>query len=126
MATDTLDSRLVTIGLVVLAALVLFPLLFGVGMMTGGPMMGDHWGEWGHGAGAEWMFLLGLAMQVLFLVALGVGVYYLVRSLSDGGSRGSTDPALDELRRAYARGDLTDEEYERRRERLEGDETGRD
>jgi putative membrane protein len=29
------------------------------------------------------------------------------------------DPAIEELRHAYARGDLTDEEYESRRERLE-------
>ncbi|WP_419181143.1 SHOCT domain-containing protein [Haloarcula litorea] len=34
---------------------------------------------------------------------------------------GGTDRALDELRLAYARGDLTDEEYEQRKETLEGD-----
>jgi len=126
MATDTLDRRLVTVALVVLAALVLVPMLFGAGMMTGGPMTGGHWGEWGHGAGGGWMLVFGLATQVLFLVALGVGAYYLVRTLSDGGSRGRTDPAVEELRRAYARGDLTDEEYERRRERLADVETTRD
>jgi putative membrane protein len=33
-----------------------------------------------------------------------------------------TDPALEELRMAYARGDLSEEEFEERRERLRQEE----
>lgn len=129
MTTETGDRRLVTVVLVVLALLVLFPLLFGgMFVMGGGPMMGGHWGEgWGHGATAWWMVLVGVLMQVVFLVALLVAGYFVYRTLvgSSGAASGRRDPALEELRRAYARGDLSDEEYERRRETLlEGDERG--
>jgi putative membrane protein len=49
----------------------------------------------------------------LFLLFVVAGVLLLRR-----GTEGSAaDSALEELRLAYARGDLTDEEYETRRER---------
>ena len=49
-------------------------------------------------------------MTIALLVLVGIG-YLIYRSASG-------DPALDELRLAYARGDLSDEEYEERRDRL--------
>jgi putative membrane protein len=56
-------------------------------------------------------------VRLLVLALLLAGGYLLLRSV--GGEReDERDPALEELRRAYARGDLTDEEFEHRRERL--------
>ena len=121
MASNTTDRQLVWIVLAIVGALVILPAFaMGFGMMGMGPTMGGAWdhGMWGASDGASgWMFVVGVGMQLLFL-ALLVGAGYLgYRALS--GSGGSTDPAMDELRSAYARGDLDDEEFERRRDRLE-------
>lgn len=101
--------------LIVIAALFALPLVM---MAIAGPFMGGmHTGTvdgviGGAGAGAWlWMTILPL----LFLLVIGYGGYRVVT----GGER--SDAAVEELRRAYARGDLTDEEYETRRQRLEAD-----
>lgn len=116
MATE--DS-LVRALLLVLAAIVLLPLLMMAFMM---PMMG-LWG-WGHmwdggawnGTGPAWM---GILMWLGFLIVL-LGIGYLVyRAVSR--SRDGADAAIEELRLAYARGELSEEEYENRRQRLERD-----
>ena len=117
MSTNSTDKQLVTIVLVVLGAVVVLPVLFvGFGPMTGG-MWGGH--MWGDGTVPGWMVLVGLLMQLLFLAAI-VGAGYLVyRAVTTADS--GTDRALEELRLAYARGDLTDEEYEQRKDTLERD-----
>lgn len=118
MTRQTEDTRLVTVLLGIVAALVVVPMLFmGFGMMGVGPMMGGMWGGMWDGAMSGWLFAVGIVVQLLFLAAV-VGAGYLIYRAVAGGERGS-DRALEELRLAYARGDLTDEEYERRRERLE-------
>ncbi|WP_254545572.1 SHOCT domain-containing protein [Halomarina pelagica] len=125
---ETTD-RLVRLALVALAVLLLAPLvvmllamLLGGWPTTGGWMMGPGggWGGpggWmmGTGGGGAWWWLGGLLwlLGLIAVVALASGV------LRGAGGEGE-DSALVELRRAYARGDLTDEEYERRRERLGG------
>jgi putative membrane protein len=118
MSTDTSDRRLVTLLLVVLAALVVLPLLgMGFGMLGYGSMMGGMWGGgmWNGGTVPGWMLFVGLVMPLLFLLLLAGLVYLVYRLLTDEGGE---DAAIDELRTAYARGDLTDEEYEDRLERL--------
>ncbi|QLG49899.1 SHOCT domain-containing protein [Natrinema halophilum] len=122
MTTRTEDTNIVTIVLVTLGILVVLPAIFmGVGMMGFGPMMGGAWGHgmWGGGTGAGWMALVAVLMQLLFVAAIVGAGYYLVRTLAGGDD---TDRALEELRLAYARGDLNDEEYERRRDALERNE----
>ena len=122
MSTNSTDKQLVTIVLIVLGAMVILPVLFmGFGMMGFGPMTGGMWGGhmWGDGTAPGWMVLVGLLMQLLFLAVI-VGAGYLIYravTTADGG----TDQALEELRLAYARGDLTDEEYAERKETLERD-----
>ncbi|WP_256392710.1 SHOCT domain-containing protein [Natronoarchaeum rubrum] len=120
MATNRNDSSLVAI-LLVLAALVVFPMIvMGGGMMGFGSMMGawEH-GMWGGGAMPGWMLLVGVLMQLLFLAAIVGAGYLLYRAVA--GSDDDADRALEELRVAYARGELTDEEYEQRRDALERD-----
>jgi putative membrane protein len=118
MASNTLDRKLVWVVLALVGALVVLPAFaMGFGTMGTGPMMGGAWdhGVWGADGGSGWM-LVGVAMQLLFL-AVVVGVGYLgYRALTSAGE--TTDPAIEELRSAYARGDIDDEEFERRRERL--------
>jgi len=124
VASDGLDAK--TVLLLLLAAVILLPLLttgMGYGMM-GGPMMGGGMGGGGMWGGSQtgsgWWLLAGLLGRVLtLLVLVGVG-YFVYRALTE--SDDGTDEALEELRLAYARGDLSDEEYERRRKTLEGNE----
>lgn len=77
--------------------------------------MGDG-GTWG-GAGGTWMWLL-TWLVVLLVVGVGYLPYAAVRRSADRAS----DPVLEELRVAYARGDRSDEEFERWRERLRREE----
>lgn len=109
--------------LIVVAAIVLLPVLAMALMM---PMMG-MWG-WGHmsdggmwgvaDGGGTWAWLA--MWLVTLLVVVGAGSLLFTR-LGRGGEDAS-DPAIEELRVAYARGDLSDEEFEQRRERLDGPE----
>ncbi|MBP2252210.1 putative membrane protein [Halarchaeum solikamskense] len=89
----------------VLAMLLFVPVMGGSGMygggMGGGGMYGGGMGGW-----------IGLLVPFGILPVLGYAVYRAFGTAERG------DAALDELRAAYARGDLTTEEYEERRERL--------
>ncbi|WP_440991627.1 SHOCT domain-containing protein [Haloarchaeobius baliensis] len=121
MSEHTTDNSLVTLVIVVLGALLVLPLLFmGFGMLGYGGMMGgwEH-GMWNGGTAPGWVVLFGALIQLGFLVAI-VGVGYLIFRAVTGSST-EREPALEELRLAYARGDISDEEYETRRERLERD-----
>ena len=120
MARDN-TTRLVLAVLVIVAAFFVSRMLFaGPGAMGGGPMMGGMWGDgaWGHSAMPGWVLLAGFVMQLLFLAVLVAAGYLIYRETTD---RDVSDEALEELRLAYARGDLTDEEYQERREALERD-----
>ncbi len=127
MAQNSDDRNLLLLILVALGVLVLFPALFmGFGMMGVGGMMGGTWGGhmWDGGSTMGWLPLVGVAMQLLFLFVLLGGAYLLYRAVAGDGEADGNDPAIEELRTAYARGDLSDEEYESRREALEGDQQG--
>ncbi|UTF55788.1 SHOCT domain-containing protein [Natronosalvus rutilus] len=112
-SSNQLDTT--TIVLLILGAIILLPLLtmgmgFG-GMMGYGGMMGQYGGTGG------WWPLVGMLVPLIFLLILLGGGYLVLRRANE--SQTSRDPAMEELRTAYARGDLTDEEFESRRERLE-------
>ena len=119
MPENTDDTRLITILLIVIGAIIILPM--GFEMMGFGSMMGGMWGGgmWGDGAVSGWMFIVGIVMQLLFLAALVGGGYLIYRAIAGGVS--DSDQVLEELRLAYARGEVTDEEYEQRREALERD-----
>lgn len=122
MSETTTDTHLLRIVLAIIGVLVVFPVLFmGFGMMGSGPMMGGMWGHetWGSGTAPGWMLLAGVVLRFLFLAAiLGAG-YLIYRSITKRDR--DSDRALEELRVAYARGELSDEEYETRRDALERD-----
>lgn len=121
MTENTDNTRLVTIVLAIVGAIVIFPILFmSLGMM-GGMWGGGMWGSgmWAEGTVPGWVFVVGIVMRILFLAALIGGGYLVYRAVT--GSESDSDQALEELRLAYARGELTDDEYEQRREALERD-----
>lgn len=116
MSTPGADrNRWLRVLLIAAAVLLLAPLLLMVFMM---PMIGMMWwaGEtFGTGMGLSPVWGIGM-MLVFLLVVLGVG-YLLYRALTQG-SLTADDPALEELRLTYARGELSREEFEQRREDL--------
>ena len=105
--------------LLVLLALVAIPLVMMLVMM---PLMGGFgWaqmGGWMWNGSGGWIGML-LTMLLPLLPLVGVGAL-IARSLTSTSTQ-SADDAVAELRRAYARGELSDDEFERRRERLEQD-----
>lgn len=118
MSTHGERDGLLRVVLVVVAVLVLLPaVLMALAMPTMG-MMGWS-GPWTGGFVPVWIAGMGIAW-----LAILVGIAYLLYRAVAGGqsSSGRSDAALEELRLAYARGDLSDEEFEERRERLTRDE----
>ncbi|WP_132061212.1 SHOCT domain-containing protein [Halorussus amylolyticus] len=112
-SSDQLDAT--TILLLILGAIILLPLLT-MGMGFGGMMgYGGMMGQYG-GTGGWWPFV-GMLVPLIFLLIVLGGGYLVFRRMSE--TQTSRNPAMEELRMAYARGDLTDEEFEARRDRLE-------
>lgn len=113
MAANSSIHRTFTTGALVTTALAVVavdPAL----AYAGGGMMG------GGTAGAMTGFgFFGLFWPLLVLGGLLALVYWAAGSRHDGGRSDGSDPALDALRSRYARGELTDEEFEERRRRLE-------
>ena len=75
-----------------------------------GPMMG-----WGH------MGWLGFAMMLLFWIVIIAGIIVLVRWLTSGAPaarRGQEESALDVLKKRYARGEISKEEFEEKKRDL--------
>lgn len=116
MSTQNTDHSLLRIVAIVLGVIVLLPLVMMAFMM---PMMGMMGGMGGMGGVLPtW----GVGMMLVWLVVL-LGVLYLVyRGLASRADTRPGDAAIEELRVAYARGELTDEEFEQRRTRLQSGE----
>ena len=100
--------------LLLLAALLILPIV-SMGLMM--PMMGFMGGVpfgsemWGMGLfGFAWLIPLG------FIALLIYAGYRLVGS--PGGVGAADDRAIETLREAYARGEIDEEEYDRRLEKL--------
>ncbi|WP_254533346.1 SHOCT domain-containing protein [Natrinema gelatinilyticum] len=121
MSTARTSDGLLRIVLIVLAVIVLFPLLMMVFAM---PMMGMMGWWWGGGTAGGLSPLWGIGMMLVWLVIL-VGIGYLLYRGLVGGVRSSMtgDRALEELRIAYARGDLSEKEFEDRRAKLSREES---
>ncbi|MCC7241099.1 MAG: SHOCT domain-containing protein [Acidobacteria bacterium] len=99
----------------VVALVILLALASTMGGMMGPWMMGRG-GAWMWGSG---MWLGGVAMLVVW-GALIVGAVLVVRLLGGGLQKGGTPTSpLDILKRRYASGEITREQYEQMRKDLE-------
>ena len=115
MTTRNTTDDTVKLVLIVLAAIVLAPVLMVALAVPVFGMWGSMMGGFGGGSvGPMWVF----GLSLVWLVVL-VGAGYLVYRWAVERDGAEADPALEELRLAYARGDLDDEEFEARRSKLE-------
>lgn len=112
-------------GLLILLAVLVA--VFLIGPLVGGGMMGPNM-MWGYGprggvSGSGWLWGLGVGLgwlsMLAFWGALIVGVVLLVRWLGVSAGSDREDEALETLRRRYAAGEISHEEYEERRKVLE-------
>ncbi len=75
-----------------------------------------HWGDYGWGMGFGWLFM------VLFWALVILGAVYIFRMVSERSrpaEKGGT--ALDILKKRYAKGEITKEEFERMKDDLKKD-----
>jgi len=80
-------------------------------MMPGGGMMG--WGGFGgYGMGfVGWIFMF--LFWGLIIVGIVLGVRWLLNQGRTGTTSEAANPALDILKRRYARGEISKEEFDR-------------
>ena len=121
----TTRRLLVAFGVLLVVALgfsILTGGMMGPGMMGSG-MMGSSMMAPGMMSGQGWMRGLGMGLGSLAMLtfwgALMVGVVVLVRVLGTGPARHGHVLPLDVLKRRYAAGEITREEYEQTRRELE-------
>ncbi len=115
---------LVTVGALALATVAGVALTHGTMPGTGMWHAGGTWTD-GHMSGwglPGWGMLLFGLLWMTVLLAIPAYLVYRLATRSAGGSR-SEDGALTVLREQYARGEVDDEESERRRSRLAHDES---
>jgi len=119
-------TRLASVALAVGVALALLSATAGLaaghtgddGMHHHDGWMGSHagGGMWG---GLGWLPMLGGLLVVLAVPAIAV---YALATRGGSGTAAGADDALATLRQRYAAGEIDEEEFERRRERLSGGE----
>ncbi|WP_324736444.1 SHOCT domain-containing protein [Thermococcus sp. SY098] len=81
-----------------------------------------HTGETGWGwhdmMGFGYFGIFGALLMLLFWIAIIVGVVWFIKWIIEQSSSGSRKSALEILDEKYARGEIDDEEYERRKRKL--------
>jgi len=62
----------------------------------------------------------GMSMGILFLIAVGVAIYFIVQSAKSKNMSGEAqETPLDLIRKRYAKGEITKEEFDRMKKELE-------
>lgn len=102
------------------AVLALVPLLT---MCLGpyGPMMGgwDRTGYYGCPLGFGYGYG-GMFMGILFLIILGIAIYFIVQNVRSKNEIGRTNESpIDILKKRYAKGEITKEDFDRMKNELQ-------
>jgi len=72
-----------------------------------------NWGNYGWGMGFGWIFM------VFFWALVILGIVYIVQAISRrAGQSGREETPLDILKKRYAKGEITKEEFERMKDDL--------
>jgi putative membrane protein len=79
-----------------------------------------RWGDYGWGMGFGWGMGLGWLIFLLFWVLVVLGIVYLVKLIVSGGRSGRVaETPLDILKRRYAKGEISKEEFEKMKEDIQ-------
>jgi putative membrane protein len=73
-----------------------------------------NWEPWGFGAGT--FFLIPIFLMIAFWIVVIIGIVYFVKwviSMGKGHETKSEETALDILKKRYAKGEISKEEFER-------------
>ncbi len=108
-----MKETLRTFAIALLIVTAAFPFAHGQdgGRGMGPGMMGPGMMGWGYGMGWPWFIL-----TIVFSIALVFGIVFFIRWMTLSGGKGGMRPeesALDILKKRYARGEITKEEYEK-------------
>ena len=74
-----------------------------------------QWGDYGWGFGFGWFFM------ILFWILIILGIVYLIKLIAGGDKRTTGETPLDILKKRYAKGELSKEEFEEKKKDLAGD-----
>mgnify|MGYP001566718740 CR=1 FL=1 len=74
-----------------------------------------QWGDYGWGRGFGWLFM------AIFWILIILGIVYLVKLIAGGEKRTIGDTAIDILKKRYANGEISKEEFEEKKKDLSGD-----
>jgi putative membrane protein len=89
--------------------------------MCSGPY--GHMGGWDRGGNYVCGFGYGyggMFMWILFLIVLGVAIYFIVQSTKSKNVSGQAqETPLDIMKKRYAKGEITKEEFDRMKKELE-------
>ena len=76
-----------------------------------------HWENYGWGMGHGWGMGLGWLFMIAFWLLFILGVFYIIKLISSGGKRGpSEESPVDILKKRYAKGEISKEEFEKIKE----------
>jgi putative membrane protein len=99
----------------IITVLTFVPLL----TMCSGPMMGgwDSAGNYGCSFGFGYG---GMFMWILFLILIGVVIYFIFQNTKSKNVKGqSSETPIDILKKRYAKGEITKEEFDRMKNELQ-------
>ncbi|MDA8087077.1 MAG: SHOCT domain-containing protein [Nitrospiraceae bacterium] len=79
------------------------------------------WNGYGAGPGMMWygFGVLGWLMMIAIWVLVVAGLIYLVRWLARPSNRGGQETALDLLKKRYAKGEISKEEFEEKKKDIQ-------
>ena len=70
--------------------------------------------HWDYGWGMGWGMGFGWVFMIFFWVLVVLGIFYLIRIvMTDTKKEAGGDTALDILKKRYAKGEITKEEFEK-------------
>lgn len=111
-------DREIVIAIGSVAAVVVLIGILGGGMMGWG-MMGPGMMGWGGYSYSPWWGVLMLLFSALVIGGIVLIILWLVRRTPSGTAGADADRALQILRERYARGEITQEQYDQMRRALE-------
>jgi putative membrane protein len=77
--------------------------------------------HWDYGWGMGWGMGFGWVFMIFFWVLAVLGIVYLIRIVIIGAKKNSGETALDILKKRYAKGEISKEEFEKIKNDLKAD-----